>query len=81
MAISWNSADITCPFYVFDDKCFIKCETIIDNEGTAIHTFDSRQNKESFIKNYCSGCHMRCPFCRALLILKYGEQPSKRRFV
>ena len=81
MATSWNSAYVTCPFYITDSGERISCEGIVGKASKVFHIFGSREAKERYMQCRCIDHHMSCEYCRALLLNKYRVQPNVGRFI
>lgn len=68
MATSWDSVNVQCPFYKFNDSRSIRCEGIM-GDSTITQTFLSPKKRVCYMEALCMGAYVRCAL--------YGEIERK----
>ena len=71
MGTSYESAQVRCPFYRYDDKRRVACEG--DGAGKqSVLQFDRKEEKEKKMSEHCKDDFEACEIYKAILA-KYQE--------
>ena len=66
-------ADVSCPFYSFDDTMLkINCEGLT-NSSTVTHRFKTKLQRQRYMYEFCCKDFKKCPWCKTLMESKYED--------
>lgn len=71
MGTSYESAQVRCPFYRYDDKRRVACEGT-EPESNLYLQFDRKEEKEKKMSEHCKDDFEACEIYKAILA-KYQE--------
>lgn len=67
----WQSADAECPFYKDSNRNCIRCEGLLDTDGSTVQlNYALPSDREWHETTYCEGAYRYCPIHAAILMLK-----------